>query len=85
MCYEFSVVAAKNLTPMDNNGLSDPFVKVKIIPEESKGKDKYKTKTHKGNLNPEFKETFTIDLKPDDKDKRLLVEVRTAVQFVCND
>jgi Ca2+-dependent lipid-binding protein len=45
---------------MDPNGQADPYVKLKMLPEEADVKMKLKTKTAKSTLNPAWNETFNM-------------------------
>ncbi|XP_074040221.1 rabphilin isoform X2 [Leptinotarsa decemlineata] len=57
-----TVVRCVNLLPMDNNGLSDPFVKLQLKPDPNH--KKHKTSIKWKNLNPEFNEEFAFETRP---------------------
>ncbi|CAH8620106.1 unnamed protein product [Schistosoma mattheei] len=69
------IFEAKNLVPMDPNGLADPYVKIKLLPSDEGGKSKLKTKVCRSTLNPVWNETFYLAISDDDHSKRLSIEV----------
>ncbi|XP_063800749.1 synaptotagmin-1-like [Pseudophryne corroboree] len=55
------ILEAKKIKIMDNDGLSDPYVKVQLALNKKKWKRK-KTGVKKNTLNPYFNEQFTFDV-----------------------
>ncbi|KAL5017555.1 hypothetical protein ScPMuIL_007144 [Solemya velum] len=67
-----SIVRARGLKAMDSNGLSDPYVKLHLLPGASKS-NKLRTKTIHKTLNPEWNETLTYyGITEDDMLKKAL-------------
>uniref|UniRef100_A0A673J5E0 Double C2-like domains, beta n=1 Tax=Sinocyclocheilus rhinocerous TaxID=307959 RepID=A0A673J5E0_9TELE len=54
----FFLSLSQGLKPMDHNGLSDPYVKLHLLPGASKA-NKLRTKTLRNTLNPVWSETLT--------------------------
>ena len=62
----------RNLVPMDPTGYSDPYIKVKLIPD-FKEVEKVKTQIKKSTLNPVWNETLIVKgISKKDKGSRLL-------------
>ncbi|XP_028829640.1 multiple C2 and transmembrane domain-containing protein 1 isoform X3 [Denticeps clupeoides] len=55
-----SLIEGHDLTPMDENGLSDPYVKFKL------GQQKYRSKTIFKTLNPQWREHFDLHMYEDE-------------------
>ncbi|CAL4074158.1 unnamed protein product [Meganyctiphanes norvegica] len=75
---------AKNLSPMDPNGLSDPYVRVKILSNNIQ-LEKKKTECIKATLNPTWNETLTFNIKPENQGKTLMIEVMDLDRLTRND
>ncbi|XP_061656186.1 rabphilin-3A isoform X2 [Phyllopteryx taeniolatus] len=80
------VIKAKGLKPMDSNGLSDPYVKLHLLPGASKS-NKLRTKTLKNTLNPTWNETLVYHGITDEEMSRktLRLSVSDEDKFGHND
>lgn len=70
-------MGARDLPAMDLNGLSDPYVKVKL------GKHKFKTKVVKKTLNPYWGEEFCF--RVEDLNEELLISVLDEDKYFNDD
>ncbi|XP_038663710.1 synaptotagmin VIII [Scyliorhinus canicula] len=66
------ILEAKNLRIMDKDGLSDPYVKIRLMLNNKKLKKK-KTTVKKNTLNPYFNESFNFDVTFEEIQKVQLV------------
>lgn len=56
-----AVIGAKQVIPLDSNGLSDPFVVIEVVPRlRFPNLQVAKTKVVSKSLNPIFEETFEL-------------------------
>lgn len=80
------VIQAVDLPAMDMGGVSDPYVKVYLIPE-TKGQKKYETKVHRKTLNPFFNQTFEFKNLPyaETFDKTLMFSIFDYDRFSKHD
>jgi len=81
-----TVCQAMELPAMDMGGVSDPYVKVFLVPE-TKGIKKFETKVHRKTLNPFFNETFYFKNLPyaDTFDKTLMFTIFDYDRFSKHD
>ena len=78
------IIAGHNLPDADDFGQSDPYVKI----YEKNSSEKCflkKTKFIKNNLNPKWNEEFIIKLSPNNKQKKLLLEVWDKDRMTSDD
>lgn len=80
------VVQASELPAMDMGGVSDPYVKVYMLPE-SKGQKKFETKVHRKTLNPFFNQMFEFKNLPyaETFDKTLMFSIFDYDRFSKHD
>jgi Ca2+-dependent lipid-binding protein len=71
------LIEARNLPPTDPNGLRDPYAKLQL------GKQKFKTKVVKKNLNPSWGEEFSF--KVEDLNEELVVGVLDEDKYFNDD
>ncbi|KDP35532.1 hypothetical protein JCGZ_08970 [Jatropha curcas] len=71
------VIEARNLPAMDLNGFSDPYVKVQL------GKQRFKTKVVKKNLNPSWGEEFSF--RVEDLNEELVIAVLDEDKYFNDD
>lgn len=74
-----------NLPPMDPNGLADPYVKLRMFPENSSTL-KQKTERKEKTLNPKFEEDFFFDVPASAlSTNRIVIEVWDWDRMTAND
>lgn len=80
------IIQATELPAMDMGGVSDPYVKVYLLPE-TKGQKKFETKVHRKTLNPFFNQTFEFKNLPyaDTFDKTLMMNIFDYDRFSKHD
>ena len=57
--YNINKIYFQDLPAMDLGGLSDPYVKVYLLPDKNK---KFETKVHRKTLEPVFNESFKFNV-----------------------
>ena len=72
-----NIVKCEDLPAMDIGGLSDPYVKLYLLPER---KRKYETKVHRKTLNPIFNETFKFEVIAYDWHNFIAYEIYTSLK-----